>query len=284
MRITLTTLIGPLIGIFFIIGSISFFRESKFLAFLVVLGIIIFIIPFIISVAIENSRQKELDARFLEFVRDLVENVKTGTPISRAILNVMKRDYDVLSPHIQKLGNQISLGIPLEKALKIFANDTRSSVISRSVSLISEAQRAGGEIVTILTSVSQSVNQTETLKKEQRASVYNLVVQGYIIFMVFILIILVLQHYILPMTEGLSGGTSKFGMGGDTTTTSTTKNEDMAKPLFALLITQAFFAGLVIGKISEGNLKSGIKHSFILVAIALLISTGADALFGKVSP
>lgn len=277
MRITATTLIGPAIGVLFIVGSLIFFKDTNFLSFLIVLGVIIFIIPFIISVAIENSRQKELDARFLEFVRDLVENVKTGTPISKAILNVMKRDYDVLSPYIVKLGNQISLGIPLEKALKIFATDTRSPVISRSVSLISEAQRAGGEIVTILTSVSQSVNQTETLKKEQKASVYNLVVQGYIIFMVFILIILVLQHYILPMTAGLGGG--DFSVGGGEKSTAPVEKTDMAAPLFTLLIVQAFFAGLVIGKISEGNLKSGIKHSFILVALALLISFGANALF-----
>jgi flagellar protein FlaJ len=282
MRITPLMLVGPAIGLPIILASVIFFREAKFLSFLIVLGLIIFVLPFVISTALEGSRERELDARFLEFVRDLVENVKTGTPISRAILNVMMRDYDVLSPYVSKLGNQITLGIPLEKALKIFAIDTRSAVIRRSVSLISEAQRAGGDIVTILSSVSQSVNQTESLKKEQKASVYNLVVQGYIIFIVFIIILLVLQLYILPLTAGLasggSGGSFEFS---ENTSTTSTEESDLSKPLFALLLTQAFFAGLVIGKISEGNLKAGVKHSFILLALALLMSSGATALLGS---
>jgi hypothetical protein len=41
------------------------------------------------------------------------------------------------------------------------------------------------------------------------------------------------------------------------------------------LVFQGFFAGLVIGKLSEGTVKSGLKHSIILVIIAILISTGA---------
>ena len=284
MRITPTMLLGPAIGTLIIVGSVIFLMQSKFLSFIITLGLIVCVLPFVISVALENSRLKELDSLFLEFVRDLVENVKTGTPISKAVLNVMKRDYGVLSPYVLKLGNQVSLGIPLEKALKIFASDTGSSTISRSVSLISEAQRAGGEIVTILNSVSQSVNQTEVLKKEQKASVYNLVVQGYIIFVVFIIIILVLQLYILPLTSNLSasGGEGLAGLGGSTSSSSTAssaKGMDLSQPLFGLLLAQAFFAGLVIGKISEGNIKAGIKHSFILVALALLLYNGANALF-----
>lgn len=279
-------LIGPAIGTLIIVGSIIFLMQSKFISFIITLGVIISVLPFVVSVALENSRLRELDALFLEFVRDLVENVKTGTPISKAVLNVMKRDYGVLSPYVLKLGNQVSLGIPLEKALKIFATDTGSSTIGRSVSLISEAQRAGGEIVTILNSVSQSVNQTEVLKKEQKASVYNLVVQGYIIFIVFIVIILVLQLYILPLTTNLStGGEGLGGLGGGgSNTTSSAKGADLSKPLFGLLLAQAFFAGLVIGKISEGNIKAGVKHSFILVALALLISSGANALFTAPKP
>jgi hypothetical protein len=50
-----------------------------------------------------------------------------------------------------------------------------------------------------------------------------------------------------------------------------------------LLLFQGFFAGLVIGKISEGTIKSGLKHSFVLVAVALLISTGAN-IFLNVQP
>jgi hypothetical protein len=32
-----------------------------------------------------------------------------------------------------------------------------------------------------------------------------------------------------------------------------------------LLVAQGFFAGLVIGKLGEGSIKAGVKHSFILM-------------------
>ena len=47
-----------------------------------------------------------------------------------------------------------------------------------------------------------------------------------------------------------------------------------------LIIAQGFFAGLIIGKLAEGTTKSGLKHSFILVITAFLVSFGARILFG----
>jgi hypothetical protein len=49
---------------------------------------------------------------------------------------------------------------------------------------------------------------------------------------------------------------------------------------FFLLIVQSLFSGLVIGKISEGKISAGIKHSFILVALALVLSGIARVIFG----
>jgi hypothetical protein len=47
-----------------------------------------------------------------------------------------------------------------------------------------------------------------------------------------------------------------------------------------LILVQGFFSGLTIGKLSEGNIRSGIKHSFTLVIFSFLITTGANILFG----
>jgi len=269
-------LIGLIAGLVFIAGDFIFLFRERLFYFVLVLGVVIIVLPFIISIVIEGGRKKEIDMRFLEFVRDLVENVKAGTPISKGIVNLRHRDYGALSPYIDKLVNQISLGIPVTKALSIFANDTKSRVVIRAVSLISEAERAGGEIATILESVSKSVNQTEELKKEQKSAVYSLVIQGYIIFIVFIVIMLVLQFKILPMTAGLAGDKiSDLSVG-----VRTISGEQFSTPMFVLLLVQAFFAGLVIGKISEGAFIYGIKHSFILLTLTLLISTGANAFLG----
>jgi len=40
-----------------------------------------------------------------------------------------------------------------------------------------------------------------------------------------------------------------------------------------LIILQGFFAGLVIGKMSEGAISSGIKHSLLLAIVGIAIYT-----------
>ena len=44
----------------------------------------------------------------------------------------------------------------------------------------------------------------------------------------------------------------------------------MDRAFFILILVQAFFTGLVVGKLGEGKIKAGIKHSAILLVISFL--------------
>jgi flagellar protein FlaJ len=274
MKIEKMHWLGIVVGVLIAGGSFVMFGWSRLLYFLLVIALLVAAFPFAISFFIGQSRQKEKEEKFLEFTRDLVENVRSGTPVSKSILNLKGRNYGTLTSHVDKLANQLAMGIVLANALKVFARETKSRVISRAVGLISEAERAGGKIDTILDSVARSVNQIEQLKKERKAAVSNLVTQGYLIFLVFIIIMLVLEFKILPLVSDLQGGEDLAVSVGNLS------SDQFSRPLFIMLLVQSFFAGLVIGKISEGSVKSGIKHSFILVALTLLVTTGARVIFG----
>ncbi len=269
-------------GVMFLTGIL----DLKLFSFLAGLGIVIAGIPFFISLLVESKREAETEQMFLEFARDLVEGVKAGTPISKSIINVRNKDFGSLNPYINKLANQIALGIPVKDALDTFAHDIKSSVISRAVSLIREAEMSGGRIEDILESVAFSMSQIEKLKKERKAAIYNLTVQGYIIFLIFIAIMLVMQFKIIPIVSNLNigetEGVESTGLGGAIPGVGGTKisPEELAMPFLLLLLSQGFFAGIVIGKISEGTVKGGLKHSFILVAVSWLVSSGASAFLG----
>ena len=271
-------ILGIVFGVLVSLTSFIILRNTSIMYLIIGLGIIIGALPFIISGAVSSNKEKEIERMFLEFSRNLVESVNSGTPISRSIVNIKGKDYGALTFHVDKLANQISLGIPMQQALRIFAYDTNSPVIKRAVSQISEAEKAGGDIGKILESVAEAVSQVEKLKKEQKAGIYNLVVQGYIIFLVFISIILVVQFKIIPLT-------STIGNYGVTSDINTFRNvglssEKFATPFLFLIMTQGMFTGLVIGKIAEGKIKYGIKHSFILSAISFMILMGTKAIFG----
>lgn len=277
-------IIGISVACVIIILSFIFLRDNEIFYFILGISFVIGLLPFFISLILETSATREKEEMFLEFSRNLAENVRAGTPIGRSILNVRKKDYGKLDPYVDKLANQVSLGIPVQAAFETFARDAKSKTISRTVTIISEAEKAGGKIDAILEAVVKSITQTEKLRKERRAIMYSLVVQGYIIFLVFIIIILVMQFKILPIAsglgEGLAGaeGMGSFSLPGSTGQIATT--EQLTRPFLWLLIIQGFFAGLVVGKLAEGKIKFGLKHSFILITMALLISTGARVFFG----
>ena len=268
--------IGLIIAFVIIISSL-FLIETRVFFLMIGIGILAGISPFVISIINKTRINNEKEEMFLEFTRNLVESVKTGTPISKSIINIGEKSYGALSENINKLANQISLGIPLNSALKIFAKDVNNKSISRSLILIGQAERAGGDIGKILESVAEAVSTSDKLKKERKAAIATLVVQGYIIFFVFMIIILIMQFNILPMVSGIS--TTDIGIGGFAGGEAISQQE-LSNSFFYLILIQGFFSGLAIGKLSEGSIKAGVKHSFTLVVFTFIISTGANLLFG----
>jgi flagellar protein FlaJ len=289
LNINKSQVIGLVAALVIAVLSCIFLWGSNLLYFLLGIAFVIGGLPFFVSLIVESGVSKEKDEMFLEFSRNLVESVKAGTPISKSILNIRTKDYGVLNPYINKLANQISLGIPLQASLDTFARDVDSQTVSRAVGIISESEKAGGNIEDILESVAFSVAQVEKLRKERTAAMYTLVVQGYIIFFIFIVIMLIMQYKILPIAAGLGSGvtgvgdnTGPIGFGGfGNANAEKATPEQLARPFLWLLLIQGFFAGLVIGKLSEGKIKDGLKHSFILLIIALLVYTGTNAFLGK---
>lgn len=277
MRIGLSHKIGIVASLVIIAGSM-FLIGNKFFFLILGLGVLTGLSPFVITVINETRIENEKEEMFLEFSRNLVESVKTGTPISKSIINVKPEGYGVLKENIEKLSNQISLGIPLRIALDVFASEVKNITISRALMLIGQAEREGGEIGEILESVVEAVSMADKLKKERKSAVSSLISQGYIIFFIFIIIILVMQFKILPMVEGIAGvGTA---MGGVATGGSGMTQEELANSFMYLLLIQGLFSGLTIGKLAEGDIKAGIKHSFILMFSSFLISALANVFLG----
>jgi len=279
---------GLIAGVVILALDLIFFRANQqMLFFLIGIALGVVVLPFIIGIAMESGKSEKINEKFLEFTRNLAETVSTGTPISKGIINMRKKDFGVLNPHVQKLANQIELGIPLSDAFKTFSKEVDSVVVKRAMGLIKEAEKAGGDIDYILDSTAKSIAEVEKLKKERKSAIYGLIVQGYIIFFIFIGIILVMEFKIIPLTAGAGGlaglgstgqdlGIGLFGGGGG----QPIDPEQFSAPFLYLLMTQGFFIGLVIGKLTEGSLKAGLKHSFIMVITAFLISTGSKLFIG----
>lgn len=98
---------------------------------------------------------------------------------------------------------------------------------------------------------------------------------------------LVMEYKILPVATEV-GSIGGIGLGGSIESAPTSGGTLSAKGIsylfLALLLSQGLFTGLVIGKLAEGQIKAGIKHSFIMMISAFLIFTGTGIIFGDPIP
>ena len=266
-------LLSIVVALALIAGDVYFFYGERWFWPTLIIAITLGWSPFWIDFFREIRRQKDIELKFLEFMRSLVESIKSGVSIPKSILNVSKKDFGALNPYTQKLAHQIEWGIPTRKALTTFSLDTKNKVIKRSISIIVEAEQSGGNIGDILTSVVNSVINVKKMREERKASVFSQIVQGYIVFFVFIIVMLILQLWLFPKLGNLSGSIQSglSGLGGLFQTSG--KTFDLSTTFFFLIMIQGFFAGIMIGKFSEGTLKNGLLHSLILMTVAALIIT-----------
>jgi archaeal flagellar protein FlaJ len=219
----------------------------------------------------EIGRQKEVEQKFLEYVRALVSNVKSGLTIPGAIVHISEGDYGALTPHVRKLSNQISWGIPVHDALFIFAKDTKNSVIKRAIAIVIEAEKSGGDMENVLEAVTNSVLEVKKMKAERKSGTYSQIVQGYIVYLIFIGVMLMLQIKLFPLiSDAVQLGGASFDIGS---VIGEGKKANLDNVFFSLVMIQALFAGIIIGKFSEGTFKQGLLHSLILMVLASLIVT-----------
>ncbi|MFB6075663.1 MAG: type II secretion system F family protein [Candidatus Aenigmatarchaeota archaeon] len=214
--------------------------------------------------------KKEIENRFPDFLEDIVQGTKSGMSLPQSIKSTSNNDYGELNPYVEKMSLQIDWGIPFSKILRNFSKEIESKVLSRATSTIIETHRSGGNISDVLEAVGDSILEIEKIKKERKAHVYSQMVTGYMIFFVFLGVILGLQLFLIPSLSVKSGSL----MSGGGISMDVSMLQDTYKNMFRhLIIIQGLFSGLAIGKMSEGTIMGGFKHSIVLVAIGYSVFT-----------
>lgn len=290
-------IIGLLLGI--VIASLSFiyFKDTPFLIPVIAIGVIVAASQFWMDFYIQNQNEREMEKKFPEFVRNLVGAVKSGMPFTKAIVHVSIYDYGSLSPAVKKLAHKVEWSVPVHKALKSFAEDTKSRIIKRAVATVIEAEQSGGNIEDVLESITASLIQIKKMKEKRAASIQGQVVQSYIIFFAFLGIMILIQNVLIP-----------YAMAQQSTYIQYSEAEEI-KPVFSgtvekvtisyssipafistfilwlksfngvflmLALIQGLFAGLVLGKLAEGDMTAGLKHSAILMTVSFILITFAQ--------
>lgn len=257
-RQKVTIIALAVVGIVLILAGVLYFRKTKLLTVLSVLGALLVVTPALFFLVSGKSKVREMEDKLPDLLRDIVEAEEAGMTITRAIINASKNNYGALSPYVNRMAAQLDWGVSMERSLRGFADSVDSHVIRRTVSTVIQAHESGGKMSTVLRAVAESITLIRRIKKEREASVYSQVMQGYMIYFAFLGVIVILNKFLMPIMGGMSAGSAK-----GTTAIAPLQYRNM-------VLIQSLFAGLAIGKMSEGTIYQGVKHSIIMMAIGYL--------------
>ncbi len=214
----------------------------------------------------EAKRILAIDEKFPDFLRDLAESARAGMTLPRALVTAAQGTYGTLTSDIKTMAAQVDWGVDFGEALTRFAQRTKTPLIDRTVSLVVEAQRAGGSMVDILTAASEDAREIKQIVSERNTqmSMYNVVI--YIAFFVFIVVIMVLSAQFIPAFKEAVGAASGAKVGG--LTFKDFDPEDFNTLFFHAALVQAIGGGLVGGVLTRGQPVAG----FLNIAIMMLMS------------
>jgi len=239
---------------------------------MMVLGMMTAIFPPSVVELLDLKWQHDIDKNIPRLLREIAETGKTGLTLTRAIEVSADRDYGALTPELKQMVAQLSWGSSLEDALRAFAVRCRTKLALRTADLIAEVARSGGDTQEIMEQVNRHIGELQSIDRERYAQMrpYSAVV--YIAFGVFLFTdIMLIRSFFTQIvqlqTKVLStagGGTSVFAGAGSVDVGF------LKKALFHAVIIQAVFGGLIAGKMSEGRLGAGLKHTLLLLVIAFV--------------
>lgn len=230
-----------------------------------VLGALIVIVPPFLIFYGRYKINKEIEEQFIIFITDITGSIDSGMTLPIALKHISKKDYRSLTTYVREIQSKVEWGVPFEEALKIFSEKVKSMPIKRSVSTIIETYTVGGKISDTLKAIGQSLIEINKIKQERSASVQAQIVTSYLIFFVFIFILLVLKTFLIPALGTMEAPT--LGEVGQTSV----PEELYTQTFINFILVQGFFAGLATGKMAEGSVVAGLKHTIVLIVIGYTI-------------
>lgn len=242
--------------------------HEKFATDLFILAVVFGAGPFGYYYNSDRKRILAMDEKFPDFLRDIAESSRAGMTLPRALVTAAQGTYGALTPDIRMMAAQVEWGVEFGDSLARFASRAKTPLIDRTVSLIVEAQRAGGSMVDILTAASEDAREIKQIVSERNTqmSMYNVVI--YISFFVFIAVVMVLSAQFIPAFKKAVGAASGQQVGG--LNFRDFDPEDFNTVFFQAALVQAIGGGLVGGVLSKGSPIAGFMHIGVMMIVAWL--------------
>ena len=223
------------------------------------LAIVLTVFPASVLDYVDYRWKRSIDKHLPDLFRSIVQAQKSGMTLPQAVEEASKRNYGAMSKELQKMVAQMSWGVSFEEALVSLGKRVDTALMRQTIPLILEAQRSGGQVEKVFDPLEKFVQTTLTFDEERKTQTRPYLAIIYVAFFVFLFtIIILLKSFFVDIVDF---ELSQFEL---------MPADEARRIFFHMSAIQAFFGGLVAGKMGEGTVGGGLKHSVILLLCGYL--------------
>ncbi|HLD37105.1 MAG TPA: type II secretion system F family protein, partial [Candidatus Nanoarchaeia archaeon] len=258
----LVSLLALLIKLnFFIVFAISFILLALFFYFRVSLK--------------EGARIKIMENMFPDVIQIMSSNLRAGMTIDRAFLLSARPEFLYLNDEIVRAGREIATGKDIGSAMKGMSRRIGSEKIDKTINLIMSGIKSGGNISTLLEQTASYMREKEFIEKRAASSV-----------LMYVIFIFSAVAFGAPLLFGMSSVLVDIIVKiGSTMPSVQAAQIGMPFTFSALNLSQTFIlyftliflvvsniiSSLVIGLVSKGDEKFGLRFMLPLIALSIFI-------------
>ena len=258
--IILIVAIGLPLCLIFFVPSLSFVGKTVGMAEIVTIGLVAISAPLAFQYYRIAKMNYNAEDAVPNFIREVAETQKIGLSPEKSIIQATKRkDYGQFSEFLELVRSQIEWGIPLRKTFENIRQKIRSWFVVVNFAMMIETIEIGGDPTQALEILSEYSEKEREVQINKRA-----LLRPYVILAFIWSILIAVTTTIVALTTYLMSTIVSSSLSPVTAMAM----QDQMKVFSIGIILQCWISGFFIGKISEGNLAAGFKHSAMLALTA----------------
>jgi flagellar protein FlaJ len=252
-------IVSGALGVIICVTAILLLRGDTLFDEYFLLAVVITVFPPAVLDYVDYRWKRAVDKHLPDLFRSIVQAQKTGMTLPQAMEEASKREYGPMTKELQKMVAQMSWGVSFEEALLSLGKRVDTGLMRQTIPLILEAQRSGGQVEKVFEPLETFVQSTLTFDDERKNQTRPYLAIVYVAFFVFLFTIIILLKSFFG--EAVDFELNRFEL---------MPPSEARTIFFHMSSIQAFFGGLVAGKMGEGTVGGGLKHSVILLAVGYL--------------
>ncbi len=257
-----------------VISTISLLLKKGIILSIIILIAVfsLFLLYFYFKAKLAKSeRVRKMESVFPDFLQLMSSNLRAGMTIDKSMLLSVRKEFSPLDQEIEKTGRDIATGKKVEVALLDMSKRINSEKISKTILLILSGIKAGGNIATLLEQTSVNMRERGFVEKRAASNVLMYVIFIFIAVAVGTPLLFSLSTLLVETLTSLLSGIPTVESTGLPFTLSTVNISITFVKYFSVvfIITTDILASLVLGLVSKGEEKQGLKYLLPLLTISL---------------